>query len=118
MAKEIFDTILKVETQSNEIHNYIGQLKSLVVELLEENNKLKIENENLRNLFEKKIMESDLHEEKSDKKVEQEKPRSAYNNLTNLYNEGFHICNDQFGRPRSDDCLFCTPFLNKFTKSS
>lgn len=118
MSKEIFDTVLQVEAQSNEIHNQIGQLKYLIVKLLEENNKLKIENENLRKHYDKNLMELDRTEEKSEKKVEIEKPKVAYNNLTNLYNEGFHICSDQFGRPRSDDCLFCTPFLNKFTKSS
>ncbi|MDF2536125.1 MAG: replication initiation control protein YabA, partial [Bacillales bacterium] len=118
LSKEIFDTVLQVEAQSNEIHNQIGQLKYLIAKLLEENNKLKIENDNLRKHFDKNLMEIDRQTDKSDQKAEVEKPNFAYNNLTNLYNEGFHICNDQFGRPRSDECLFCTPFLNKFTKSS
>lgn len=118
MSKEIFDTVLQVEAQSNEIHNQIGQLKYLIVKLLEENNKLKIENENLRKHYDINLMGLDRNEQKNVIKTEVEKPKIAYNNLTNLYNEGFHICSDQFGRPRSDDCLFCTPFLNKFTKSS
>ncbi len=39
----------------------------------------------------------------------------GYNNLKELYAEGFHVCPAQFGgiRLRGRDCLFCLDFLEK-----
>ncbi|WP_423828273.1 initiation control protein YabA [Sporotomaculum syntrophicum] len=34
-------------------------------------------------------------------------------NLTNLHNQGFHICNVYFGQMRESECLFCAAFLHR-----
>ena len=34
-------------------------------------------------------------------------------NLINLYDRGFHICNIYFGGLRGGDCLFCAAFMQK-----
>ena len=34
-------------------------------------------------------------------------------NLLKLYDQGFHICNINFGEERGFDCLFCMAFLRK-----
>jgi len=37
---------------------------------------------------------------------------SGFEALSNLYDEGFHICPGDFGQMREDDCLFCLNFLH------
>ena len=37
---------------------------------------------------------------------------SGFDDLSGLYDDGFHICPDQFGKPREEDCLFCLNFLH------
>jgi len=34
-------------------------------------------------------------------------------NLANLYNQGFHVCNIYFGQMRDSECLFCSAFLHR-----
>lgn len=38
---------------------------------------------------------------------------SGMDNLINLYDRGFHICNLYFGGIRNGDCLFCAAFMQK-----
>lgn len=37
---------------------------------------------------------------------------SGFDALSGLYDDGFHICPDQFGKRREEDCLFCLNFLH------
>ena len=39
--------------------------------------------------------------------------RADHLNLLKLYDQGFHICNINFGEERGADCLFCMAFLRK-----
>lgn len=37
----------------------------------------------------------------------------GFENLSRLYEEGFHVCHMHFGRSRTEDCLFCMGLLSK-----
>ena len=41
----------------------------------------------------------------------------GFENLTRLYEEGYHVCPEHFARARTEDCLFCMGFLNKENKA-
>lgn len=73
-------------------------LQSEISQVIEQNAELEIENEHLRDL---------LNQSKGSAKEPQ--LSKSRQNLEKLYEEGFHVCKEWYGKRREDDeaCAFC-----------
>lgn len=111
--KDIFSQIEQMEEQMGSLYADLSRLKATVVQLLEENQRLAIENGQLRKLL-KQEASPEAEEEEGPPKPATAAPGQGYDNLARLYHEGFHICNVYYGHLRTEgDCLFCLSFFNK-----
>lgn len=100
---EFFRQISLLEEQAEKFHDRVTLVKQQAVALLEENQQLKVENEKLRErLF---VLEHNITISNTEHRHEDE-------DIVTLYNEGFHVCNVDYGRLRANgDCLFCRATL-------
>lgn len=80
------------------------KLKEMAGNLYLENQELKNENEELKNII-------------KGQKDEIQKGQAGHDNLRNLYRENYHVCPLNFGDKRKGDCLFCREFLEKASGS-
>lgn len=114
--RQIFDQVSDMEKQIGELYEQLGDLKGRLSSLLEENHRLQVENHNLRNHLEQTNEETQSSEAAEKDLAKGFLPGEGHDNLARLYEEGFHICNLEFGSPRQDeDCIFCLDFFAKRT---
>ncbi|NLM96057.1 MAG: DNA replication initiation control protein YabA [Halanaerobiaceae bacterium] len=97
MDGELLSILAYFQEQLEEMSAKFKKLKDISYRLYEENEELKKENNELREIvFMRK----------------KEKKSKAYSNLLHLYNEGYHICHPSFAERRKGDCLFCQKLID------
>ncbi|MCE5091265.1 DNA replication initiation control protein YabA [Staphylococcus devriesei] len=127
---DLFEKVIQLESNVKQLNEDMSELKSLAIQLIEENVTLQVENDNLKTLMAKSEQDVEVAKVSNDvnddkKKTEDtnetkrsiknvKKPLPSKDNLAVLYSEGFHICNGElFGKHRyGEDCLLCMNVLN------
>lgn len=91
----------RLQEQIGRLYEELGLLKLQLEELAEDNERLTTENDHLRERA--RLYVDEHHVETSE----------APMYLRNLYDEGFHICNVNYGGLRQGECLFCLQNLQR-----
>ena len=112
---DIFD---EAETLLLQLSDTVAQLREIIDNLVEENNKLRMSNNDLKSLLIKS--QAEAREGREDEADGESQVSSGRDSLLGFYNEGIHVCHEFFGSRRSsnEQCLFCQEVLERLENHS
>ncbi|KRM64692.1 hypothetical protein FC35_GL001280 [Limosilactobacillus coleohominis DSM 14060] len=95
---EIYEQFARLSQQTKDLMESIEILSDRMTKVLAENARLTIENEHLHEVI------ADKHVQKQEEGLSESRKM-----LQKLYQEGFHVCNDMYGKRLEPDesCTFC-----------
>ena len=98
--REIYDHFAELEKQTQALVDSMEVLQNQINAVLEENAELSIENDHLHQV---------LKEERGRQKDGSSHLTPSRQNLQKLYTQGFHVCNEYYGKRLEDNesCTFC-----------
>ncbi|MBW1605979.1 DNA replication initiation control protein YabA [Lactobacillus sp. Sy-1] len=110
--KELYTGFKNMESQTKLMLTRFSELREAMNEVLEKNSELEIENQHLRELLESRSKED--HNPKTQPQKTQKHSESR-KTLEKLFNAGFHVCNQFYGKPREngEGCMFCDEIINR-----
>lgn len=119
--RNYLDLLDQAETHMLQLSDTVAQLREVIDSLVEENNKLRMSNNDLKNLLIKAQNQNKNNEDfDSEDTEESNQMTSGRESLLGFYNEGIHVCHEFFGSRRSPDeqCLFCQEVLKRLEDHS
>lgn len=111
--QDLHSFIQRIQMHQADFQDTISQLTQAVIELNEENNRLRMLNHDL----EERLNKQTAKQTESTVNFPSEEPKNSQSTgkdrLQSFYEDGIHVCHELFGKRRhsSEDCLFCQDVL-------
>ncbi|UQS86997.1 DNA replication initiation control protein YabA [Nicoliella spurrieriana] len=114
--KELYNGLKNMESQTKLMVARFSDLREAMNEVLEKNSELEIENQHLRELLESQTKEAHGQKAPAQKAHKRNDSRKT---LEKLFDSGFHVCNQFYGKPRENGevCMFCDEIINRKLES-
>jgi regulator of replication initiation timing len=111
--RTLYDGLTELESTLQKTLAEIIVMKEEMQEIIQQNTILEMETQRLRDRLQK-VDEESAKVPQNSAKTKQE-ISNARKNLENLYEEGFHVCNEFYGKRRENDegCLLCMEVIDR-----
>lgn len=107
VKRDVYEDLKNLQLAMTQIITRFEQVQDEVTQTLEQNAELEIENQHLR-----EVLRSDHDRELNSDNSEPQLSKSRQN-LEKLYEQGFHVCNYEYGKRRENNepCAFCVEVI-------